>query len=200
MDLHLDAQSWQTLTVFLGQAAGVLTACAVIWKFIGKPTLEGIKKLREALFFIERELRPNGGGSLRDAANRIEQKVNVANRNIGLIGQRQLAMYNLDAVGIWETDANGLCTYVNPAMARLAGAAPGEFMGLGWKTLVHPDDREELSAAWKSAVADKRDFEFHYRFVNGAPVRISGKRMFGPGGEVPGWIGDCHRRRESDEA
>jgi PAS domain S-box-containing protein len=198
MILHLDAQSWRDISIFLGQVAGVLTACAVIWKFIGKPMLDGIKNVRRTLLFIESELRPNGGGSLRDASNRIEQGLKTANRNIGLVAQRQLAMHNLDVTGIWETDENGFCTYVNPAMAHLADAAPGEFMGLGWKTLVHPDDREELGAAWKSAVADKRDFEFHYRFVNGVAVRVSGKRMFAPDGSVLGWVGDCHKRRASE--
>lgn len=177
--------------------AATITALTVIlgafWRYLVKPLWHGLQELKSILQFIAAELRPNGGSTIRDAVNRMESGIRSANTKIDLVGARQLARHNLEDTGIWETDTNGHFKYVNPAMSRLAGALPADFMGLGWKTLVHPMNRAELGTSWKSAVEDRRDFDFEFRFVNGVEVRVSGERMFGPNGELIGWIGDCKR-------
>lgn len=175
--------------------ASVITALTVIggalWRFVLKPLWRAVRELRSILAFIEAELRPNGGSSIRDAVNRMELGIEAANSKIDLVSQRQLQRYNLESTGLWETDIAGRFTYVNPAMARMAGVTPEDFLGMGWKTHVHPRDRVEVSASWQSAVADQRDFSFVFAFGNDKKVQVTGRRMRGSNGEVTGWIGDC---------
>lgn len=189
------SQFSQTIAGNILLLASIITALTVIggalWRYVLGPLWRGVRELRSILAFIEAELRPNGGSSIRDAVNRMELGIDAANKKIDLVSQRQLQRTNLDATGLWECDLTGRFTFVNPAMARLAGAGPEDFLGLGWKTHVHPRDRAEVSASWKSAVDDERDFSFVFAFGNEVKVRVTGRRMRGTSGEVTGWIGDC---------
>ena len=175
--------------------ASTITALAVIggalWRWVLGPVGRGVRELRSILGFIEAELRPNGGSSIRDAVNRVELGIEAANNKIDLVTQRQLQRYNLESTGLWETDRRGRFTFVNPAMARMAGVAPDDLLGMGWKTQVHPRDRAEVSASWQSAVQDERDFAFVFAFGNDRKVQVTGRRMRGARGDVTGWIGDC---------
>ena len=56
-------------------------------------------------------------------------------------------------VGIYQSDAQGLCVYVNTALCELFGLTAKEAMGLGWMDRVHPDDRQRVLAARKYAVS-----------------------------------------------
>jgi PAS domain S-box-containing protein len=206
------AENWQAWATQLILVVAALTALVTLIKYARliwgevkefraeqRQKREEEQENRKLLQELKAEFKPNGGGSMKDAINRVEEGLGTANRNIATVSQRQLQMYNLDYTGIWETDASGFCNYVNPAMARLADASPDEFRGTGWKNLVHPADRAELAAAWASAVAEKRDFNFAYRFRNNVAVRVSGRRMFAPTGEIVGWIGDCHKQRTGEQ-
>lgn len=197
------SQFSQTLAGNILLLASLIAALTVIggaaWRYLVGPLWRGLRELRAILGFIEAELRPNGGSSIRDAVNRMELGIDAANRKIELVSQRQLQRYNLDSTGLWETDIAGRFTSVNPALARMAGVAPDDFLGMGWKTHVHPRDRAEVGASWQSAVLDQRDFSLVFRFVNDKKVQMTGRRMRGAGGEVTGWIGDCRAAPEMEK-
>lgn len=62
--------------------AAALVALGVIWRYMIRPAYRGIvaafrtvDRVEKAVAFVEAELKPNGGSSLRDAVNRIEAKV-----------------------------------------------------------------------------------------------------------------------------
>jgi two-component system CheB/CheR fusion protein len=67
-------------------------------------------------------------------------------------------------VGIFETDAEGNCLYVNRRWCELAGMAPEQAMGTGWVAALHPDDRERVRREWYDAAAAGREFVSEYRF------------------------------------
>lgn len=119
---------------------------------------------------IERELLPNGGTSLRDALDRIEQ---------GLIlgQQRQRALLADHVCGVYETDEHGELTWVNRTYSRITGRTQEELMHGGWQLVIHPDDRERVFHEWKSCVKAGRDFEMQYRVLspNNDPLNVSGK-------------------------
>jgi PAS domain S-box-containing protein len=54
-------------------------------------------------------------------------------------------------VGIYQTDAEGRCTYNNPRCQEIYGFAPGEGLGEGWTQYIHPDDRERVVGRWSEA-------------------------------------------------
>jgi PAS domain S-box-containing protein len=70
----------------------------------------------------------------------------------------------LSPVGIYNTDAQGNCFYVNQRWCAIAGFDVEEALGTGWVKAIHPDDRERVFHEWNWAV--KHNFRFYstYRF------------------------------------
>lgn len=67
-------------------------------------------------------------------------------------------------VGIFQTDAHGLTTYVNPKWTEIAGISAEEALGNGWYKVVHPDDYERICKGWevhaKEGVVTTSDYRF----------------------------------------
>lgn len=109
--------------------------------------------------YIHRELKPNGGGSLRDAVNRIDDRVDTINERQQR-AELRLAALNMNAPhGIVETEVNGKCVWVNRTLCRWAGRTVGEFMGAGWLTMIQSRHRDRVAHAWKQAVEDGSELE-----------------------------------------
>ena len=70
-------------------------------------------------------------------------------------------------VGIYQSDAQGQCVYVNTTLCELFGLTAKEAMGVGWMYRVHPDDRQRVLAARKNAVSTIPVFYLDYRIVVG---------------------------------
>ena len=68
-------------------------------------------------------------------------------------------------VGIFHTDSEGECLYVNSRWADMAGMRPGEALGEGWARALHPEDRAGVYAAWKAAVEACTPFRDEFRFL-----------------------------------
>ena len=68
-------------------------------------------------------------------------------------------------VGIYQTDADGNCVYVNEKWCELTGLTETEAMGSGWVDALHPEDRNSVFAEWNAAVSEKRTFVLEYRFI-----------------------------------
>lgn len=67
-------------------------------------------------------------------------------------------------VGIFETDRDGGCVFVNERWCALGGLSPEEASGAGWAKATHPEDRERVFTAWQAAAREGREFSLEYRF------------------------------------
>ena len=67
-------------------------------------------------------------------------------------------------VGIFRTNAEGHCTYVNQRWCEMAGLTPEEAQGEGWAQAIHPDDRERVSEEWYQAAKEGLWFRTECRF------------------------------------
>jgi PAS domain S-box-containing protein len=108
-------------------------------------------------------------------------------------------------VMVWFDNALGKCIYVNEAGLAFTGRTFEQEQGEGWITSVHPADRENYLAAYRSARQAKRLFEVEYRLrrhdgeyrwvmERGSPIKDSR-------GELRGYLGfrhDTTERREID--
>ncbi|MFM6925021.1 MAG: PAS domain S-box protein [Ferruginibacter sp.] len=96
-------------------------------------------------------------------------------------------------VGIFETDANGLTTYVNETWMQYSGMRFEEAMGNGWLNAVHPDDRDWLQKSWYSKTEMKSESFSEYRIVDkeGKIRWLNGRAVpvFNNEGLVSGYIG-----------
>lgn len=77
-------------------------------------------------------------------------------------------------VGIFRTNSEGDCIYVNKRWVEIAGISSEEAMGSGWIKAVHPDDINEVVKVWKDAHKNKLPHaEVAFRFLHD-----DGKVMF----------------------
>jgi PAS domain S-box-containing protein len=77
-------------------------------------------------------------------------------------------------VGIYQSDAQGRCVYVNAALCELFGMSEKDVMGLGWLGRVHPEDRAQVEAARHHAVTPIPVFHLEYRLlINGRTVWVA---------------------------
>jgi PAS domain S-box-containing protein len=136
---------------------------------------------------ILNELRPNGGGSLRDAVSRIETQTAVA------LGRIDIVMSAMgDQVAAYEADGSGLFVWTSRGYCALVGRPPNELLGWGWIVGLHPEDADHVRENWRSSVEDRRVFEHRFRMMraDGEPVPVISRA--GPifvAGRLVGWSG-----------
>ena len=119
----------------------------------------------------------------------------------------------LDAVpaGIFETDPEGQCRFVNRRWQAYAGLSADAALGSGWVEAIHPADRETVAAEWQAAVLANREFALEYRFLrpDGTTLWAAGHAspIRAPDGRVTGYIGTvtdvsavaAERQEQADE-
>ncbi len=67
-------------------------------------------------------------------------------------------------VGIFRTDSQGDCIYVNKLWQEIAGLSYDEALFTGWERAIHPDDRVKLFAEWQYCMREQLPFNLEYRF------------------------------------
>ena len=142
-----------------------------IWRFFKEYNehKELLLKCNENIDAILKELRPNGGSSLKDQLSRIENSVD-------LLDVKVAAVALATNVGYWKSDANGKAIEVGRSLCSILGRTDSEIKGSNWVTIMHPNDREIVKSEWDSVVEDGRDFEMVYRFVkpDGSIQKVKG--------------------------
>lgn len=158
-----------------------------------------IEKLAAAVGGIEKQVRPNGGGSLMDAVTRIETcslqhgaAIEEVRASITSIDAIVRAQSDLAVDGSFECDPTGANTWVNMTYARMLGVGRLDLLGNAWKNYVSPEDRPVFLPANAAALAEHRTFSGRCRMVRSDgdiievdvtiipfPERPPAKRWFG---------------------
>lgn len=109
-------------------------------------------------------------------------------------------------VGIFQTEPNGDCVYVNERWCEIAELSPTQAMGRGWMEAIHPEDRPNIITAWLQYAAEGKTFahEFRYRTPNGKISWVYGhsSAMADAEGNRIGYIGtitDITQRKKLEE-
>lgn len=55
--------------------SGVMIALGIIWRMVGRPALRSVRRMHEMVEWIAEQMRPNGGGSVRDSLDRMEARM-----------------------------------------------------------------------------------------------------------------------------
>ena len=174
----------------------LLTALYKAYKSI-RTSIRGLYVL---IHDIKKEVRPNGGGSFRDIATRIEAKVETMDtdqkRIIAAVERLQgetAADFAMDEKARWEATPDGAINRVNASMRAIVGRDDWEMTGANWKNCVHREDAPGLAAAWSEAVKDGRFYRAEFRVITRdnqtRTVRSIGQPMRNSAGEVLGWQG-----------
>ncbi len=96
-------------------------------------------------------------------------------------------------VGIFLTDAEGQCTYVNDRWCQVAQIQPEQALGSGWSAAVHPQDRQRVLTEWHRVAQTGEEFALEFRFAGQGEtvVWVFGQAMplLDGNGQVKGFIG-----------
>ncbi|MCJ2188870.1 PAS domain S-box protein [Novosphingobium sp. 2638] len=119
--------------------------------------------------------------------------------------RRFQALADFAPAGIFRTNAEGRCTYVNPAWAKMAGQSQEAALGEGWARTLFAQDIDRVKTGWAEAVAKRSDFStaFRWRHDDGRIVWVDvlGHPEMKDNGEVTGYIGvtiDITERKDAE--
>jgi diguanylate cyclase len=106
-------------------------------------------------------------------------------------------------LGVFHTDANGLCTYTNPRWQQIYGLTLEQSLGNGWSQTLHPSDRDLVWRTWQKAATEGRDFDMEFRILRPdravRTVRGQARSVKDPAGATSGFVGsveDVTRRKQ----
>jgi PAS domain S-box-containing protein len=144
---------------------------------------------------------------LRDISDRVanEKEREQAERALRDSQRRYATITQVAPVGIFHTDAEGNCSYVNERWCEIAGIAAEQATGQGWVNAIYPDDRPGVFQAWQEAVQNHRLFQLEYRFQrpDGQTTWVMGQAVAEQDetGNIKGFVGsitDIHIRKQAE--
>lgn len=181
-----DIRFYAGATLTLSNGANVGTLC-VIDRVPGKLNehqRESLKALAQAAVI--------GLEKRRDFTIKQNELVELA-RDLTTSELRFKAISDSSPVGIYTTDADGLCTYTNGRWQSIYGLTLEQSLGVGWKDGLHPDDIEKVFKAWLNNAPKGLEYSstFRVRHANGniRQVKSRAKPLKSERGEITGWAG-----------
>jgi PAS domain S-box-containing protein len=167
--------SANTIAAVLAAATGLAVGSRHAWRWVRRTRARTAQRhalieqqlpaLMAQMATITAELRPNGGGSIKDAIGRIEKRQLVAEK-------RTWALIADTPTAIFEADADGRIVNVNTTYTRWTGRAREDLLGLGWLATISDPDRDRVAAAWRSAVAEDRACHATYTLLEPATTAV----------------------------
>lgn len=161
------------------------------------------------IHFLEALAHTLGVAIDRERASAESERLNAALLEADAHHRRAVA---LNPQMAWTADAEGRLLAIDERWRALTGRPPEEAPDASWAGAAHPDDRGELAAAWRRAVAtgEPFDVEHRVRLACGSHrwMRSRAEPWRGPDGRTALWYGateDVHdrklaeRRRRADE-
>lgn len=127
------------------------------------------KKVNRLLGLAD-EFKNNGGSSLRDAIDRIEN-------NIVVLGGKLNGLFFAfgENSGIITLEANKKGEIINSSKKwnEVTGLSEAETVGYGWLNGIHDKNKDDVYEAWKDAISQEREFHIQHSLFN----RITSKKI-----------------------
>jgi PAS domain S-box-containing protein len=142
------SQAWSVLL------AGLLwTGMLAAYLLVSQRRTEQIRKLATDLSATNGRLRAETSERVRT-----EHAYSASEKRFSTVAE-------ISPVGIFRTDAEGNCIYVNERWCEITGLSPGEAASAGWAAALDPEDRNRVAAAWSQAASGGVPFSAEYRFL-----------------------------------
>jgi two-component system, cell cycle sensor histidine kinase and response regulator CckA len=100
--------------------------------------------------------------------------------------ERFRVLAEVSPAGIFRTDPEGRCTFVNGRWCEIAGLTSEQAMGEGWQRALHPEDRDRVAGNWTGAVRVGGPSTEEFRFVR-------------PDGTIAWLVGQSRPERRADD-
>jgi PAS domain S-box-containing protein len=96
-------------------------------------------------------------------------------------------------MGIWRSDLDGNCLYINNRCSDIIGISPQNALGKTWLKNIHSDDKESFSSQWDKAVKSSTNFKYECRYMTSEEktAEVLGRPIFekNDNRKVLGYIG-----------
>jgi two-component system, sensor histidine kinase and response regulator len=157
---------------------------------------------------------------LVEARDLLEQRVTERTRDLQVeIAERERAdralreseelfrtMSAAAPIGIFLSDAEGKCRFVNHRWCEMTMFAAEEALGDGWRQALHPEDRQQVNEHWERNSKHADPYSSSHRYVarDGRIVEVEtlAKPLFDLSGAYQGHVGavqDITERKASEE-
>jgi len=73
-----------TFVQWIITTGALVGAFGIIFQTLVRPVYKWARRLEQTMSFVEQQMHPNGGSSLRDSVNRIESRLTVVEEHITL--------------------------------------------------------------------------------------------------------------------
>ena len=157
-------------------SAIILALIGIYRKWIGKVITNVIfwfrsmcpgKSIIKRLDEISNELKSNHGSSLRDAVNRIDNKVTNIHYRMNAFQSSYDIMSDTLNISRFTADINGKLTFVNIPLKLLIGVVDKDaLLKDSWLDFVHMDDRVRLESDIRRNVNNKTSGHHTFRIIN----------------------------------
>lgn len=96
---------------------------------------------------------------------------------------------------VWSARGDGYHDYYNSRWYEYTGLSPEQSEGVGWSTILHPEDRERAWEVWRHSLetGDRYEIEYRFRGKDGAYRWFIGRALpiRNERGEIERWFGTC---------
>ena len=183
---------------YIAIASGVAGAVAVSFKVLkwGYTTVQDVQSKLDSIAELSKELVPNGGTSLRDSVNRMEECVVALTSKLRMI-------VDLNEWDAFEADMRGNWTCCTGNFDRATGLSNEQMLGYGWVNALHPDDRARVVSEYKEALKQERDWicKFGIKHIDSGltaeyRIRAQALRL---NGQMFGYLGLIERDYSEEE-
>ncbi len=107
--------------------------------------------------------------------------------------QRFIKIAHATPVGIFQSNAQGECIFVNSSYEEISGHPESALLGDGWINCMHPADRERAFAEWEKSKKENRLLSLEYRFLkpDGSVIWVYGQSLaeYDPQGNILSYVG-----------
>lgn len=163
----------QTIVIGAGGLATAVLAMWGLWTKILKPWFKKSREKRENLSKaiahidtialnlqeVSKELKPNGGGSIKDQIKQIAIDVKT------LCVERD-ATFLLSKEPMFKNDEHGYCILANNALCQLYGVSQEQLLGLGWLNYIIEEDKERIKEEWFNVIETGTEIASYYTIIN----------------------------------
>jgi diguanylate cyclase (GGDEF)-like protein/PAS domain S-box-containing protein len=138
---------------------------------------------------------------------RSEQAARETHDRILNSGAHIRVLTEVSPVGIFLTDANGNCLYVNDRYCEITGLSMPQAIGHGWASALYSEDKERVFNAWYESVRNRLPFSIECRYSqpDGSIIWILAQATseLNDVGEIKGYVGsiiDITEHKHAEEA
>lgn len=161
----IDIPQGEMIAILVSSIGGIFTLITLFYRKFINPLIKLVKNhdsfiksvdnLRE---LMEKELKTNGGNSLKDAMIDLRQTCHRIEKRQKIIEQRTKAALHYSDIALFETDTSGRLIWNNVNLCRFLDKGSTHVEGYDWLNIISENERDEVLEEFMSCLKMNRKF------------------------------------------